>query len=72
MLRVDGVTGGVVVDRSFGLVPATGASRSTGALGAIGLGGVYDADSAPVFSLTNNGIAAAEFALTWVWSEAND
>ena len=70
ILRVNGVTGGVVLDRSFGLVPSTGAARATGTLSALGLGGVYDTDSAPAFSLTNNGNAAAEFALTWVWSES--
>lgn len=72
VLMVDSVTGGTIVDKSFGLTPDTGAGSAAANLASIGLGGIFDINSIPVFKLTNNGSKVAQLALTWIWKERQE
>jgi hypothetical protein len=67
--RLDGFTGGIIVDKNFGVTPDTGAGKSSASLSSIGIGGIYDANSKPYFKFTNNGNQVSEIALSWIWEE---
>lgn len=65
--KVIGITGGTVVEKSFGITPATGAGRSASPLAGAGLGKIYYESTSPAFQFTNFGNQQARLALTWIW-----
>lgn len=67
--RVDGLTGGTVVDMSFGQTPDTGANKSSSGLTAAGVGGFYDTASAPGFKMANTGNGPARVKVALLWEE---
>lgn len=62
----------LIIDEWFGLSPTGGNRASSGTLSELGIGGLYDANSKPVFLVTNEDTRAATINLSWVWIELDE
>lgn len=68
--QYDGLTdNGRQIESDFGLTPTTGTGRGTAALSSAGIGGIYDAATAPFFSFQNTGSTTAQISIRWVWRD---
>jgi len=68
--RLDGITGGVVVERLFAEASSQGNARITTTSGStLGVKGIYDGDVFPYFICENTGNSTITLSLSWVWKE---
>lgn len=66
-------TGITIIDEWFGVTAAASNRSSSGALSELGIGGLYDVNSRPVFIITNQDTnASATISLSWVWIELDE
>jgi len=68
--RLDGITGGVVVEDWFTEASSQGNARATTPSGAtLDVKGLYDGDVFPYFICENTGSTTITLSLSWVWKE---
>jgi len=71
--RVDGLTGGVIIDQWFEDTGGGGSKESSAPISQIGNIGLYDSTVPRAYSIENtSNTTAAEISRTWVWKEVID
>ena len=69
LLRVDSLTGGVVIDQWFSQATTTGTNVSTAPIEEIGNIGLYDGTVPRGYIITNNDNTTRSISFSWAWKE---